>query len=378
MTDDQRFMRRALELASIATGTTAPNPPVGAVIVRDGQIIGEGYTQPIGGPHAEVRALANVLDRGDDPAGATMYVTLEPCCHFGRTPPCSQALIRAGIGRVVIGVLDPYEKVQGRSVEELRTAGIDVDLGVGAEPSARTILGFARAHRLGLPEVTAKAAISLDGHIATAAGESQWITGEAARADGHELRARHDALLVGIGTVLADDPRLTLRLPDGENLVPPTPVVLDTELRIPADARLLRNEEAIVICAEDAPQRDLPGRIVRVQRGDSGHVDVVAALKALVRQGRHRILVEGGGIIHRAFFDAGVVDTLQIYVAGRLVVGGRPWMAGPPLEGLVNAPRLRLRDVQRLGPDLRLTYAVPNRHDPDGITRLVSQVPGPR
>ncbi|MEM6926959.1 MAG: bifunctional diaminohydroxyphosphoribosylaminopyrimidine deaminase/5-amino-6-(5-phosphoribosylamino)uracil reductase RibD [Myxococcota bacterium] len=379
---DRRFMDRALALAATAMGTTAPNPPVGAVIVRDDAVIGEGFTQPIGGAHAEVRALGDAAARGHDVVGATMYVTLEPCCHHGRTPPCSQALIRAGIGRVVVGVLDPYEKMQGRSVEELRAAGLTVDLGVEGERAAESILGFARAQRLGLPEVTAKAAISLDGRIATAGGESQWITGEAARVDGHRLRAHHDAILVGIGTVLADDPRLTVRLPEGvpglDAPVPPTPVVLDTELRIPADARLFATRTTIVLCAHDAPPRSLPGTVVRVDRGVDGHLDVTAAMRALVAHDRHRILVEGGAGVHRALIDAGLVDTLHVYVAGTILAGGKPWIGGPALAALSQAPRFALRDVRRLDADVRLTYGLRHGHDPDAIERLVSQAPSVR
>jgi len=379
---DPRFMDRALSLAALATGTTAPNPPVGAVIVRDGAVIGEGFTRPVGGPHAEIEALSDAARRGHDVAGATMYVTLEPCCHHGRTPPCSQALIRAGIARVVVGVLDPYDKVQGRSVEELRQAGVEIQLGVEAERAARAVLGFARAQRLGLPEVTAKAAITLDGHIATASGESRWITGDAARADGHGLRAHHDALMVGIGTVLADDPQLTLRLPEGmltglDTPAPPAKVVLDTELRIPARARLFAEGEAVVLCADDAPHRDLAGRVVRVPRGERG-LDVVAALRALVQLGYHRILVEGGGHVHRSLLDAGVVDTLQLYVGDRIVVGGRPWVAGPAVDSLAEAPRARLHEVLRLGPDVRLTYRLTHALDPDGVERLVRQSPADR
>lgn len=397
--EDARFMQRALGLSSMARGTTSPNPPVGAVIVRDGAILGEGFTQPIGGPHAEVRAIADVGAQGHDCVGATMYVTLEPCRHHGRTPPCTEAIVRAGIARVVIGVLDPYEKMQGRSVEDLRTAGLSVDLAVEAKDCARAVLGFARAQQLGLPEVTAKAAVSLDGHIATASGESKWITGERARRDAQGLRARHDAVMVGIGTALADDPRLTMRLP--HDVVPlspegqraealfgtlprpgtftdPTPVILDTDLRIPADARLFATGDALIFAAEDAPERDLPGTVVRVARAADGHVDVMAALRKLVEFGKHRVLVEGGGEVHRALFDAGVVDTLHLYVAGIVLVGGRAWMAGLPTASLAEAIRPKLRGVREVGDDVRLTYDVPHGLDPDAIERLASDVPGGR
>ncbi len=351
MTDDARWLARAVALARRGRGWTAPNPAVGAVLVRDGRVVGEGFTQPVGGHHAEVMALADCAVRGEDPAGATLYVTLEPCCHHGRTPPCTDAVLRSRVARVVVGVLDPFPVVLGRSMALLRAAGIRVDL-VDDADCARQILGFGRAHTHGLPEVTCKVAASLDGRIATAAGESRWITGDAARVDGHRLRASHDAILVGIGTVLADDPALTTRLPDGEDLgrpvTHPVPVVLDTQLRIPADAAIFRHpRRPILVCGDDAPERDLPADIVR-----SGTIE--GTLRALAARGLHRVLVEGGARVHRSLVDARLVDTLVLYLAPLAIPGGIPWLAGDALGALGDAPRGEIVGTERLGSDLRV------------------------
>lgn len=366
---DRHWMQRALALADAAVGNTAPNPAVGAVVVRDGQVLGEGWTRPAGSDHAEVVALKDARTHGADPRGATMYVTLEPCCHWGRTPPCTDAILEAGLARVVVGVLDPFPAMRGRSLALLRERGVEVQLGVEAEACARRILGFARAVSAGLPEVTAKAAVSADGRIATAAGESQWISGPQARQDGHRLRARHDAILVGIGTALADDPRLTTRLPPGERdgqVRDPVPVVLDSNLRLLETARLLRSSRrAVVICADDAPERSLPADVVRVPRGADGRVDPEAALRALAGRGLHRVLVEGGGLVHRSLLDRGLVDHLVLYVAGLVVPGGRPWVGGPALERLADARRMVLEDLERLGPDARLTWRLEHAIAPD-------------
>ena len=362
--NDEAFMRLALASAAQVQGTTAPNPPVGAIVVRDGQVLGVGATRPVGGPHAEAEALASARANGHDPRGATLYVTLEPCCHHGRTPPCTDAILAAGIARVVVGCVDPFPPMRGKSLGLLQAAGVSVTLGVLGDASARSMLGFRRAVTTGLPEVTLKAAVSLDGRIATGTGESKWITGEAARVDAHALRARHDAVLVGIGTLLADDPRLTVRR-DGE-LAQPRPVVLDTGLRIPAGAAVLRHPRgALVIAAEDAPDRELPATILRVPRGASGHLDLEAALRGMAAAGLHRVLVEGGGIVHRAFIDARLFDALVIYLAAKLIPGGIPWVGGPALEALAGAPRAEgAPGVQLVGDDVRLDYRFTHRDGP--------------
>jgi diaminohydroxyphosphoribosylaminopyrimidine deaminase/5-amino-6-(5-phosphoribosylamino)uracil reductase len=345
---DEALMARALSVARRAAGRTSPNPMVGAVIARDGAVLAEGWTQPPGQDHAEPHALKQLGGRAE---GATMYVTLEPCCHYGRTPPCTDAIVRSGIRRVVVGVVDPYPLVAGRGIEQLRAAGISVDVGVRESECRRMNLGFFRAVAEGLPEVTLKAAVSLDGRIASEAGESRWITGAAARDRGHRLRDTHDAVLVGVGTVLADDCGLDTRIEGGRSAVP---VVLDSSLRTPPTARVLHaGRRPIVICAEDAPPVELPADIVRVPRGGSG-VDLRAALAALVVRGHHRVLVEGGGHVHRSFLDAGLVDRLELFVNGRILAGGPGMVAGPGF-GLASAPAFRFVAAEPAGDDLHVS-----------------------
>lgn len=356
--DDERFMALAVEQARSAMGTTAPNPSVGAVVVRDGVVLGAGHTQPVGGPHAEVACLQAVAAAGHTPLGATMYVTLEPCRHVGRTAPCTHALIRAGITRVVVGSVDPFPPMQGKGLDELRAAGLIVDLGLRREACDAVVRGFARAVTHGLPEVTLKIATSLDGNIATASGESQWITGPDARTDGHRLRANHDAILVGVGTVLADNPRLTVRGVPGTN---PVPVILDSNLRTPADAAVFSGtERVVIICADDAPDVELPADIVRVQRGQGG-VDIHDAMEQIVGRGLHRVLIEGGGQIARSALDARLVDEVVVYQSGRIIPGGRSWVGGEPLESLADAVTLSIRSAGMLGPDVVLRYGAPHR-----------------
>lgn len=366
---DAEWMERALTLARSVLGTTAPNPAVGAVIVRDGQVLGEGATRPPGSAHAEVVALRRCRDAGHDPTGATLYVTLEPCCHHGRTPPCTEALLAAGVRRVVVGTVDPFPAMQGRSLDVLRASGVEVCLGVAQEACERQILGFARSVTAGLPEVTAKAAVSVDGHLATMAGESKWITGEQARAVGHQLRASHDAILVGVGTVLADDPRLDCR--GEEDRHQPVPVVLDTRLRTPVDSMLFQHpRRAVLICGPDAPKRDLPATILRVDVDVDGRVDIEQALRALVGQGLHRVLVEGGGHVHRTLLDRRLIDTLHLFVAGTVIPGGRPWVAGLPIARLSDAVRMELVGVRAVGPDAELTWRLGHGLAPDPLARL--------
>lgn len=349
--NDRRGMELAIAEARKGWGSTAPNPSVGAVIVRDGAVLGTGYTRPPGGMHAEIAALRAVRSGGHDATGATLYVTLEPCCFHGRTPPCTDAVLAAGIARVVVGVVDPDPRVSGRGLDQLRAAGVEVELGEMADVCRREMLGFLRVHEGGLPEVSLKAAISLDGHISTAAGESQWITGVEARSHAHRLRASHDAILVGIGTALADDPRLTCRVDGGTH---PMPVVLDTHGRLPADAKVLQHPKgALVYRAADG---ELDGaEVIAVPQSERG-VDVRAVLQDLGRRGLHRVLVEGGGAIHRSMLDAGVVDDLWVYMAPTVIPGGRSWVGGAPLERLGDAPRWGPPVVMALGDDVVLHY----------------------
>lgn len=345
---DGRHMGTALEVARRGAGRTAPNPMVGALIVRDGVVVAEGWTQPPGQDHAEPHALSQLGGRAE---GATLYVTLEPCCHWGRTPPCTDSILASGIRRVVVGTVDPFPLVAGKGIEVLREAGLEVTVGVREAECRRLNRGFLRAVTTGLPEVTLKAAISLDGRIASAAGESRWITGPAAREAGHRLRDTHDAVLVGIGTILADDPRLTTRVCGGRDAVP---VVLDTELRMGSHARVLAgSRRAMVFCAEDAVGvEQAGGAYVRVPRGDGG-VDVVSVLRVLAHRGYHRVLVEGGGRIHRAFLDAGVVDRIELFVNPRVLAGGPGFVAGPGYP-LASAPGFRFEASACVGNDLHV------------------------
>ncbi len=346
---DWRLMGVALEVARRAAGRTAPNPMVGAVIARDDIVLAEGWTQPPGQPHAEPHALSRL--GGAAALGATLYVVLEPCCHWGRTPPCTEAIVRSGIRRVVIGTVDPFPLVSGRGIEALRAAGIEVLVGVREEECQRLNRGFLRAVTVGLPEVTLKAGISLDGRIASEAGESRWITGPAARDRSHHLRSVHDAVLVGIGTVLADDPSLDTRVPGGRNAVP---VVLDSQLRIPPRARVFTaGSRPVIVCADDAPRVDLPADILRVPRTPYG-LDIERILRALVARGLHRILVEGGGRVHRAMLDSGYVDRLELFVNPRFLAGGPGLIAGPGFA-LASAPTFRFVASETVGDDLQLS-----------------------
>jgi diaminohydroxyphosphoribosylaminopyrimidine deaminase / 5-amino-6-(5-phosphoribosylamino)uracil reductase len=354
---DARFMRRALELAERGRGLTSPNPMVGAVVVSDGEIVGEGYHERAGGPHAEVVALAAAGARS---RGATIYVTLEPCSYHGRTPPCARAVIDAGIRRVVAALVDPNPRVSGRGLTILRSAGVEVAEGVLTSLAESQNRAFVAAMRLGRPHVTLKAAMTLDGRIADRQCESKWITGEAARAVAHRLRAESDAIVVGVGTLLRDDPALTVRL-DRPWPREPYRVVLDTRARTPLDARMISSgtpARALVITGDDAdPARvaalaAVGATVVPVSLCD-GRVDPRAALATLADREVRAVLVEGGGEIHGAFVDAGLVDRVAVFVAPRLM-GGRaatPSIGGSGLP-LGGALRLSALEVSRLGDDL--------------------------
>lgn len=356
---DALFMRRALELAERGRGLTSPNPMVGAVVVRGETIVGEAFHERAGGPHAEVTALAGAGARS---LGATLYVTLEPCVHHGRTPPCAPVVIAAGIRRVVAASVDPNPLVGGRGLTMLRAAGVEVTEAVLSDEALRQNRAFMTSMRLGRPHVTLKAAMTLDGRITDAHGESKWITGAAARCAAHRLRSESDAVVVGVETVLRDDPALNVRL---ERPWPREPyrVVLDTTGRTPVNARLITAgtpARALVIVGDAANSdrvRDLASAgatIVAVPRRD-GRVDLLAALGILATREVRAVMVEGGGAVHGAFLDAGLVDRVALFFAPRLL-GGRDAKAaiGGRGSSLKGAPRLVGVETTWVGEDLLL------------------------
>jgi diaminohydroxyphosphoribosylaminopyrimidine deaminase/5-amino-6-(5-phosphoribosylamino)uracil reductase len=360
-TDDAKWVRRALRLAARGRGRTSPNPMVGAVIVKRGAVVGEGYHQQVGGPHAEVWALQAA---GRDARGATVYVTLEPCCHHGRTPPCTDALIASGVKRVVAAQLDPDARVSGAGVRQLEKAGVRVDVGVLEEQARRLNEGYLKRIATGLPFVSLKAAMSLDGKIATAGGESRWITGERARRVAHRMRAEHDAIMVGAETALADDPELTVRLAKGRD---PLRIVVDSRGRIPATARLLRTGDRppIIVVTEAAPAASRSrlasaGAQVWVSPSVEGRVDLGWLLRKLAENGVNSLLIEGGGTLAAGALAAGVVDRVYFFLAP-LILGGSE--ARSPVEGdgvsrLAVAWRIQSMRVRRIGEDLLITGEV--------------------
>ena len=344
---DERGIDRALQLAAQADYRTSPNPMVGAVVAdRHGNFVGEGFHRRAGEPHAEVLALQQAGDRA---RGGTLYVNLEPCAHRGRTPPCSEAIIAAGIRRVSASMLDPDQRVRGRGVEALRAAGVDVDVGAEEERALRLNEFFVKHRTTGLPFVTAKFAMSLDGKIATRTGRSRWISGAAAREHAHLLRHQHDAVLVGVGTVLADDPELTSRL---QNARQPLRVVLDSNLRTPASARVL---PALVATTAGG---ELPGaELLRLPSDSAGRVDARALLEELGRRDVLSVLVEGGAEIHAALLAAGLVDKVVAYIAP-IVIGGRAAagpVAGLGVDEVEDALRLRDVEITAIGDDVLLS-----------------------
>lgn len=362
-------MVAALALARRGLGQVWPNPAVGCVLVREdaagGVVVGRGWTQPGGRPHAEVEALTRAGERA---RGACAYVTLEPCSHYGQTPPCADALIAAGVSRVVVAIRDPDPRVSGRGLARLRAAGVRVDEGLGAEEAGVVTAGFLTRITAGRPLVTVKAATTLDGRIATARGESRWITGPRARALGHRLRATHDAIAVGIGTALTDDPMLDCRLPGLEDRSP-VRVVIDSALRLPADSRLVASASRIpvwVLCraetvetAEGHARRGRleahGARILPVASDGAGQVDVRAALRALGDAGLTRLLVEGGGRLIGSLLAADLVDQLAWMLAPRLLgEDARPAVAGFGVDRLADCANFAPLDWTPVGSDMVL------------------------
>ncbi|MCC7039181.1 MAG: bifunctional diaminohydroxyphosphoribosylaminopyrimidine deaminase/5-amino-6-(5-phosphoribosylamino)uracil reductase RibD [Burkholderiales bacterium] len=350
---DRAWMAHALTLAEQGLYTTTPNPRVGCVIVHGGVVLGEGHHARAGAPHAEVVALADAARRGSDVRGATLYVTLEPCTHQGRTPPCVDAVLASGVHRVVIAMLDPHARAGG-GAQRLRAAGIAVETGVDEAAARELNLGFIARVTRATPWVRLKIAASLDGRTALVDGASQWITSEEARADGHAWRARACAVLTGIGTVLADDPALTVRaVPTTRQ---PLRIVVDRDARTPAQARILADGHALVVTAA-TDTRAWPAGVEAVALPDrAGDVDLAALLRLLAARGVNELHVEAGARLNAAFLDAGLVDEIVAYVAPDVIGDPARGIAGrrEGLTTLAQATHFEWHDLRRVGRDLRL------------------------
>ena len=361
--NDHIHMARALRLAERGLLTTAPNPRVGCVLVKEGRVVGEGWHERTGEPHAEVHALQ---EAGNLAAGATAYVTLEPCCHQGRTPPCTEALIAAGVTRVVAAMEDPNPRVAGEGLSTLRRAGIDTCSGVLAAEAEQLNAGFILRMRQGRPRVRCKLAMSVDGRTAMASGESQWITGEAARRDVHRLRARSSAIMTGIETVLADDPSLTARPGDGaeDEIRQPLRVVLDSRLRIPPDAKLLQmpGKTLLVTGVTDAEKKTRLTQkgieVVTLPLKDD-RLDLPAVLQYLGTLEINEVHLEAGATLCGALLQAGLIDELVIYMAPHLMGNAaRGLFALPGLERMNQRIQLSINDIRAVGDDWRITATV--------------------
>jgi diaminohydroxyphosphoribosylaminopyrimidine deaminase / 5-amino-6-(5-phosphoribosylamino)uracil reductase len=356
---DRHAMTRAFELAQRGFYTTDPNPRVGCVLMRDGQIVGEGWHERAGGPHAEAHALQNATG---PVRGSTAYVTLEPCNHVGRTAPCSQALIDAGVTRVVYALDDPNPQVSGQGAARLRAAGMQVESGLMAAEGEQLNPGFLKRMRTGLPLVRVKIAASLDGHTALASGESRWITSPTARQDAQYFRARSSAIVTGIGTILADDPAMNVRVPESDRQ--PLRVVLDSRLRTPSDSRIINREGKVLVIgtAEDALRRlslERQGVEVQVLPGGAAQPDLLATLRLLGERGANEVWVEAGPQLTGAFLQQRLFDELIVYLAPTLLgAGALPLAQLPSLASLDAKPALRFTDCRCVGDDLRIT-AIP-------------------
>ncbi|WP_198971136.1 bifunctional diaminohydroxyphosphoribosylaminopyrimidine deaminase/5-amino-6-(5-phosphoribosylamino)uracil reductase RibD [Xylophilus sp. ASV27] len=361
-------MRQALELARGALLRTSPNPRVGCVLTdAQGRVLGEGATQRAGGPHAEIMALRDAAARGHAVRGVTAHVTLEPCSHHGRTGPCCDALIEAGIGRVVASLADPNPAVAGQGFERLRAAGVEVHVGPGADASRELNLGFFSRMVRKTPWVRLKTAASLDGSTALPDGRSQWITGAPARADGHAWRARACAVLTGVGTVLEDDPQLDVRLIETPRQ--PHLVIVDSRLETPPQARLFAVPQRAVwiYCAQPDAERQAAlqarGATVTCLPNLQGKVDLAALLRDLGRREVNELHVEAGARLNGSLVREGLVDELLAYLAPRLIGEGRPMASFGPLAALEDAPALQFRSVEPVGDDLRILARVTGRGD---------------
>jgi diaminohydroxyphosphoribosylaminopyrimidine deaminase/5-amino-6-(5-phosphoribosylamino)uracil reductase len=364
---DRNRLLECLSLAQRSIGRSEPNPRVGCLIAdRRGVPVGTGYTREAGGPHAEIGALREAADQGHDLAGGTAWVSLEPCSHHGRTPPCCDALIAAGLKRVVVGCVDPNPLVAGRGIARLRAAGIAVDLADGepARLAREANIGFFSRMIRQRPWVRMKVASSLDGRTALDNGQSQWITGDDARADGHRWRHRAGAVLTGAGTVLADDPRLDVRF--GEMAHQPLRVVVDSRLQTPPTARLLDPPGGVLIVGahfDPAAAQALQDRGAEVIAlpGPAAKVDLAALMDELARRGVNELHVEAGHLLNASLLREALVDELLVYLAPKLIGVGREMAALGPLTRLSDAISLQFKSVERIGDDLRIVARLPGR-----------------
>jgi diaminohydroxyphosphoribosylaminopyrimidine deaminase/5-amino-6-(5-phosphoribosylamino)uracil reductase len=353
---DHQHMARAIQLAARGMYTTDPNPRVGCVIVKDDRVIGEGWHERVGEAHAEVHALQQA---GEQAKGATAYVSLEPCCHHGKTPPCSDALIAAQLGRVVVAMQDPNPQVAGNGMRQLTEAGIQVELGLLEAQAKALNPGFIQRMQTRRPYVRNKLAMSLDGRTAMADGESKWITDEAARQDVQRLRARSSAILTGVGTVLADDPALTVRLPETERQ--PLRVIVDTNLSTPLTARLLQEPGQTLIMTANADEdlhealRQVGAEVVQIS-SDGQAIDLHVVLEKLAERNINEVLLETGATLSGAMLEAKLIDEMVIYMAPLLMGdNARGLYRLPHLHHMVDRIELEIRDVRPLGKDLRIT-----------------------
>ncbi|MFH1834728.1 MAG: bifunctional diaminohydroxyphosphoribosylaminopyrimidine deaminase/5-amino-6-(5-phosphoribosylamino)uracil reductase RibD [Methanobacteriota archaeon] len=350
-----KYMRKALSLAE--KGDASPNPKVGCVIVKDGEIIAQGFHRKAGLPHAEIEALKKITK--NQAKDSTIYVTLEPCCFYGRTPPCADALIAAGVKKVVAAMKDPNPKVSGKGLKKLRDAGIEVEVGVLEEEAKALNESYIHFQKTGTPFVIVKAAMTADGKIASKTGDSKWISGEKSREQVHKLRSQVDAIMVGIGTILADDPKLTSRVKGGRD---PLRVIIDPELEIPLKAKVLADENALIITSKQASKEKIGdirggGVQVLVRGGKSGKINFKNLKTELGEKGVTSLLIEGGGEVIGSAFDAKIVDKFILYVAPK-IIGGRDaktLVAGDGIEKITDAVKLKDMIVENVGVDFRLT-----------------------
>ena len=355
------YMQMAIGLACRALGRTTPNPPVGAVIVRDGKILGRGFHPKAGEPHAEIFALR---DAGENAHGADIYVTLEPCSHHGRTPPCCDALIAAGVGRVFVGMVDPNPQVSGKGISRLRAAGIDVHVGVLEKECRRLVAPFVMHTTSGRPLFILKSALTLDGHTATRSGHSQWITSSVSRRHVHQVRDRVDAIMIGSGTALRDNPKLTTRLnPPGHD---PVRIVVDSRLRISPDSHLICHGSCsptwvVTVAMADeekiaALKHSAGVEVLKVAATAEGQVDLLALAQCLGQRGVQSVLVEGGSILNNSLFRAGLIDRVMIYMAPKLLGGndGYGLFSGQGVDSLDDCLHLEDFRVTTLGEDILL------------------------